>query len=141
VENNNGGSKLLGRRRTLQLLGVGLTATTGLLALAACDKKDGAAASGGAAPTGTGTGGGSGSATLDCNSTIDEASKTQRRTLQYKKEAADPAKKCNACAQFTEKKYGDCGGCKLFTGPVQPNGGCLSFAPKGAAEAGAAKPT
>jgi hypothetical protein len=135
VENNNGGSKLLGRRRTLQLLGVGLTAT-GLFGLEACSKGGGAGPTADPKPADEPK-----AAALDCNSTIDEASKTQRRTLQYKKEAADPAKKCINCAQFDAKKYGDCGGCKLFTGPVQPNGGCLSFAPKGAAEAGAAKPT
>jgi hypothetical protein len=131
VENNNGGSKLLGRRRTLQLLGVGLTAT-GLFGLEACSK------GGSGGPTGDTKPGDPKAGTLDCNSTIDEASKTLRGALQYKKEAADPAKKCNACAQYDEKKYGDCGGCKLFTGPVQPNGSCLSFAAK---EAGAAKPT
>jgi hypothetical protein len=49
--------------------------------------------------------------------------------MQYKNPAAIPEKHCSACAQFIPGKYGDCGGCKLFTGPVNPNGGCLSFAP------------
>jgi hypothetical protein len=138
VENNNGGSKLIGRRRTLQLLSVGLTAT-GLFGLEACGKDGG----GGAAPAGEkkdpAAGGDKPAATgaLDCNSTIDDTSKNLRKTLQYKKEAAVPAKKCIACAQFLAGAFGDCGGCKLFSGPVQPNGGCLSFAPKGAAEGGA----
>jgi len=75
---------------------------------------------------------------MDCNTEVDEASKTMRKTLQYKKEATDPAKRCSSCAQYDAGKYGECGGCKLFTGPVRPNGGCLSFAPK---EAGAGTPT
>ncbi|MFO0736491.1 MAG: hypothetical protein U0270_11450 [Labilithrix sp.] len=78
------------------------------------------------------------STTLDCSTPIDEASKTLRRNLQYKKEAVDPAKKCTACAQYEPGKYKDCGGCKLIPGPISPNGGCLSFAPK---EAGAAPAT
>jgi hypothetical protein len=128
VENKND-SKLLGRRRTLQLLGIGLTAT-GIVSVIGCDDKNKA----------SGGGGGGGSketktATADCDSTIDDTSKGLRKTLQYKDTAADPAKKCSGCAQFEAGKYGDCGSCKLFTGPVQPTGGCLSFAPKGAGDA------
>jgi hypothetical protein len=69
---------------------------------------------------------------MDCNATIDDTSRAMRRTTQYKDKAVVPEKHCSACAQYIAGKYGDCGGCKLFTGPVQPNGGCLSFAPIGA---------
>ncbi len=119
---NNNGSKLLGRRRTLQLLGASGLAATGLLALGACKKDEGAA--GGTTGTGTAatTGGG-------CNTPLDDTSKTMRKTLQYKDKADDAAKQCKACAQYNAKAFGDCGGCKLFTGPVKPEGGCLSFAP------------
>jgi len=125
METKNDRAAILGRRRTLQLLGMGIGAATGLVALAGCDK--GAPSGGGESKGGAGA--------LDCSATIDEASKATRKTLQYKKVAATPEKKCTACVQYDPGKFGDCGGCKLFTGPVQPEGGCLSFAPKGA-EAG-----
>lgn len=115
---SGGGSKMLGRRRTLQLLGVGSLTATGLLGLAACKKEEGGAPSGGGAATGGG-----------CNTAPDEQSKTMRKTLQYK-DVGDAAKQCKACAQYNDKAFGDCGGCKLFTGPVKPEGSCLSFAPK-----------
>jgi hypothetical protein len=126
--------KLIGRRTTIQLLGVGLTAG-GFLGAAACKQDKGGAGGGGsetptpaqaptAAPTPT--------AALDCNTPIEPASKTTRAIMQYKNPAAIPEKHCSACSQFIEAKYGACGGCKLFTGPVDPKGGCLSFAPKAA---------
>jgi len=127
VEHDSGESGLLGRRRTLQLFGVGL-GVTGVLALEACSK------SGGGNNVTPVDNGGGGSAN-DCNAAIDDASKTMRKTLQYADKAAVPEKHCSACAQFTAGAYGDCGSCKLFTGPVNPNGGCLSFAPKSAAPA------
>ncbi len=125
MENRNGESNLVGRRRTLQLLGVGLGAG-GLLALTGCPKSGGGSStdSKGNAPQ------------QDCNATIDDASKNLRKVLQYTDKAVAPEKNCAACAQFEAGKYGDCGGCKLFTGPVNPKGGCLSFAPK-VAEGGA----
>jgi len=125
MDNKSGQSKVLGRRRTLQVIGLGIGAATGLLALGGCKDKGGA-------PAGGDTKGGAGGGAQDCSATIDEASKAQRKTLQYKKVATVPEKRCSACAQYSEKTFGECGGCKLFTGPVQPEGGCLSFAPKGA---------
>ena len=130
MENKNGGSKLVGRRRVLQLVGVGVGVGFGagsLLGLEGCKDK---AAEGGA--TGTSAGGGG---ALDCKSPIDETSKGLRKTLQYKVKADVPEKNCKACAQYEPGKYGDCGGCKLMTGPVRPEGSCLSFAPIGAAPA------
>ncbi len=127
MKKNDDDSKLIGRRRTLAILGAGLGAG-GLFVLGACNKDKGG---------GQGTGSSSGAAALDCYTGYDEASKATRRVLQYKDKAVDSEKQCSACAQFNAAQYAECGGCKLFTGPVQPNGGCLSFAPKGAAEAGA----
>jgi hypothetical protein len=122
------GEPQLDRRRALVVLG-GLC-VGGVFALAGCgggsDNKSGA---GSAAPAG-GTG---------CDAPITADSKTLRRNLQYKEKASDPAKKCVDCAQYEAGKFGDCGGCKLFPGPVRPEGGCASFAPKnGAAPASAA---
>ncbi len=126
-------SKLVGRRYTLHLLGVGLAAGG---FLAAC-KQDKESNSGGEPTAPTPPSGqpspqpaaGGGSAALDCNTPVDAASKQTRLVMQYKNPAAIPEKHCSACAQYIPGKYGDCGGCKLFTGPVNPNGGCLSFAP------------
>ena len=61
---------------------------------------------------------------------IDEASKGLRRALQYKEKSAEAGKNCLGCAQYNAGTYGDCGGCKLFTGAVNPGGHCLSYAPK-----------
>jgi hypothetical protein len=61
---------------------------------------------------------------------IDDASKQLRRALQYKEKSAEAGKNCKGCAQFEAAKYGDCGACKLFTGAVNPEGHCLSYAPK-----------
>lgn len=114
----------LGRRRTLQIIGMGSLTATGLLTLAGCGKSEGG---GGAAPQeAAGTG---------CNSPIDQQAQTLRTSLQYKDQSEKPDQKCSTCAQYIEAKYGDCGGCKLFGGPVQPNGNCLSWAPKEAAAA------
>lgn len=124
---NKNESKLLGRRRALQMLGVGVAAG-GLLALEACKGNSGDAggSSGGPGP----------SSANDCMTDIDENSTTLRRTLQYSEKAAVPEKHCSACAQYIDGKYGKCGGgCKVIPGAVNPNGGCLSFAPKGAAPA------
>jgi len=121
----NGNSQRIGRRRTLTLLG--LSAIGGALAVA-CKKDEGGAASSSGAGGNKPAGGG-------CATPPDEASKTMRKTLQYKAATDNPAKKCSGCAQYTAGTYGDCGGCKLFSGPVQPNGVCLSYAPLGAAPA------
>jgi hypothetical protein len=119
VEDSKSGSKLMGRRRALQLFGMGLTATS-FLTIEACSKP---------APAGSGSGPGSASA---CDAQIDEPAKQARQTLQYFDKAVVPEKHCSACAQFIPDKFGTCGGgCKVIGGPVNPNGGCLAFAPLG----------
>ena len=115
LANNNAGTNLMVRRRALQVLGVSFTAAGGLLL--GCNK-----------------GGGSGGAAGSCQDKVevDESAATLRRTLQYKEKADNPDKKCSVCAQFEVQRYAGtgCGGCKLFAGAVNPEGGCLSFAPK-----------
>jgi High potential iron-sulfur protein len=117
---NDENDSKLGRRQALQLLGLGVSAAGVLIAapaLAGAPPKA-AAPKAPAAP-------------LSCNdkAPIDETSKTMRTALQYKEKADAPEKKCSGCAQFEAKKFGDCGGCKLFTGAISPEGSCLSFAP------------
>ena len=125
MKKNDDDSKLVGRRGTLQLFGLGLSAG-GFLLLDGCGSKGSGSGADGTATAAAGEG---------CNTPIDEASKTKRRTLQYLDKAAVPEKNCAACAQFEEGKFGDCGGCKVIPGPVNPKGGCLSFAPKSASSA------
>lgn len=128
MENNENGSNI-GRRRALQVIGVGITAVAGTSLLEGCSKPSAPAAGGGggggaAAPAATG-------ACMD-RVEVDEAAKNMRKILQYKEKSDNAEKKCSLCAQFEAGKYGDCGGCKLFAGGVNPEGNCLSFAPKSA---------
>jgi hypothetical protein len=116
MANSNDGTNTLGRRQALQLFGAGLGALTLLGSTRAA--AEGAA--------------------LRCKDKValDEAGIQLRRNLQYKEKFADPTKKCSLCAQFDAGKYAECGGCKVLPGAVNPEGTCLSFAPK----ADAAKP-
>jgi hypothetical protein len=116
----------LGRRQAMQVLGLGITAAGMIIArpesaFAAAPAK--AAAKPAAAP-------------LSCNdkAPIDATSKTMRSALQYKEKYDTAEKKCSSCLQYEAKKFGECGGCKLFTGAVAPDGVCLSYAPIAAAK-------
>jgi hypothetical protein len=105
-------TKLVGRRAALKVLGAGLTAASGLLALAASP----AAAEG----------------ALSCKNLIevDEAGTALRRSSQYKEKSPAPDKACTVCSQYLVAAHGACGGCRLMPGAVHPDGTCLSFAPK-----------
>ncbi|HVP61275.1 MAG TPA: high-potential iron-sulfur protein [Myxococcaceae bacterium] len=100
------------RRRALQILGAGLGAASGVLALASTDVHAEAA--------------------LNCKNKIpvDPAAVQIRRNLQYAEKSTQPGKKCSTCAQYEAGKYKECGGCKLFAGAVNPEGSCLSWAAK-----------
>src|SRR5215831_18483553 len=78
------------RRRALQLLGAGLGAASGVLALTAPAAHAAAA--------------------LDCKKKvpIDPAALQLRRTLQYMEKSNAPGKKCSTCAQFEPRKYKEC---------------------------------
>jgi hypothetical protein len=67
---------------------------------------------------------------MTCDTPVDAAAQQMRGSLQYADVAATPDKHCEICAQYVPGKYGECGGCNLFAGPVKPKGGCLAFAPK-----------
>jgi hypothetical protein len=54
-----------------------------------------------------------------------------RETLKYADQSPDPTKLCNGCQQYVHNPEGDCGGCKLFKGPIHPAGYCVAFAAKG----------
>ena len=101
------------RRRALQILGAGLGAASGVLALTSSD-----ALAQAAAPS--------------CKNKVpvDAAAVQMRRNLQYVEKSNQAGKKCSNCAQFEAGKYKECGGCKLFQGAVNPEGVCLSWAAK-----------
>jgi hypothetical protein len=100
------------RRRALQILGAGLGAASGVLALTGSEARA--------------------AETLNCKTkvAIDPAAAQMRRTLQYAEKSNVPGKRCDNCAQWEAGKYKDCGGCKLFAGAVNPAGYCLSWAIK-----------
>lgn len=59
------------------------------------------------------------------------AQRSMRSALGYGERAGNPARRCDACALFTAPPAeGECGGCTLDIGPVNPAGTCNSFAPK-----------
>ncbi|HJL04147.1 MAG TPA: high-potential iron-sulfur protein [Polyangiaceae bacterium LLY-WYZ-15_(1-7)] len=107
----------LGRRRALKVLGIGGVTAFGLFS-AAC----------GGGEEGGGGGGGGGGDSEGCGAPVDAQSQQMRTTLQYKEQSTEAGKNCANCAQYVEGQYGDCGGCNLFSGPVQPQGHCLSWA-------------
>lgn len=135
MEKNNDGSMLMQRRRALQVIGASLGAAGGLVVLGGCNKSGGES---GGTSGGTAAPAPAAAATCQDKVPVDDAAKTLRKTLQYKEKSEFADKNCSLCAQFEAGKYGDCGGCKLFAGGVNPQGHCLSFAPKGAGTAPAA---
>ncbi len=139
MNDSNDGNTLIGRRQTLKALGLtagGLVVLSGFReALAAPPAAKAAAVDAGqpaAAKAAVDAGQPAAANTLNCKekAPIDDASKQMRRALQYKEKSAEAGKNCKGCAQFEAAKYGDCGACKLFTGAVNPEGYCLSYAPK-----------
>jgi hypothetical protein len=55
-----------------------------------------------------------------------------RSAAAYVDKSADPAKPCSTCKLYQPKSADACGGCSLIKGPINPNGGCKSWAPKAA---------
>lgn len=61
--------------------------------------------------------------------TADE--RTKRTQFQYLEASPDPTKKCVDCAFYVTPAAGEfCGPCTLGLGAVNPEGTCISFAPK-----------
>lgn len=67
---------------------------------------------------------------VKCDAEIDGKSKKMRKALQYVEKSKQKGKNCANCMQWIKPAEGEkCGGCKLFSGPVDPEGYCLSYAP------------
>lgn len=78
------------------------------------------------AKTAAATGGG------DCTAgaEIEAASKQMRTALKYVPKSSKAGQACSSCLQWIPGKgNANCGGCKLFSGPVNAGGYCLSYAP------------
>ncbi|GAB5545457.1 MAG: high-potential iron-sulfur protein [Sandaracinaceae bacterium] len=99
----------VGRRHSLRVLGVGGLSAVGLLSLVGCGGEE--------------EGGGG-----ECTGEVDAQSQQLRQTLQYVEQSTQDGKWCHNCVQYTAGTHGACGSCTVFTGPVQPDGYCLSWA-------------
>lgn len=75
-------------------------------------------------------GGGAAAATCDDTAGVDAAMQQARSGLQYVTQAADPAKRCDACMLYTAGAAGGCGTCTALAGPIAPAGSCMAFAPR-----------
>lgn len=53
-----------------------------------------------------------------------------RTSFNYVDAAADPTKVCSSCTLYLPAAEGACGGCSVVKGPINPNGGCISWAKK-----------
>jgi len=150
-DDNHSVTPIISRRQTLQILGAGLVVTPSLVACSEGgggapaakkeapkkemakteekEKKPGSQPEKTAAADGEKKGGESGEIACD-QSKVDDQSKSMRKTLQYVAKSPKEGKYCKGCAQYIKPEGGAaCGGCKLFSGPVNPNGYCLSYAP------------
>jgi len=114
-----GSWKKMSRRRSLRVIGAG-GLSLGLLGVAGC---------GGEEEGGGGSGGGGGGE--GCATPVDAQSTQMRSTLQYVEQSQVEGKNCENCAQYVADQYGECGGCNVITGPVRPQGYCLSWAALG----------
>lgn len=105
----------LNRRDFLQRAAVlGAAAVAGSALVSACK-------------SGGGEGGGGG---LSCTNTAGlSAAEIQTRTqFNYVDQTPDASQPCTACALWLPAGEGECGGCTLVKGPINPNGWCSSFA-------------
>lgn len=55
---------------------------------------------------------------------------TARTTLGYVDQSTDPAKPCSGCQLYKAAGEGQCGGCGILKGPINPAGTCKSWVKK-----------
>ena len=75
------------------------------------------------------SGGESGGGGVTCDTSgLTQEEKKQRQRFQYVAQTEKPNERCNNC-QFwrPDQVEGECGGCQLFPGPVNPKGWCNSW--------------
>ena len=66
---------------------------------------------------------------LTCTNTsgLPAADLATRTTMNYVDRSADPNKACSRCQLFQAAAPGQCGGCTLVKGPINPAGSCTAF--------------
>ncbi len=122
-------NKNVTRRRALHVIGM----TAGGLVMAAC-AKEGAQSeappeAAGSKPSEEPAKVAEAPAADDCAAEIEPQSQQLRTTLGYVAQSPNAEQLCSNCAQYVAPAEGkNCGGCKLFSGPVQPKGYCRSWA-------------
>jgi hypothetical protein len=71
---------------------------------------------------------------LDCSNPpgLTQEQRDLRRSLAYVERAPNASQRCEVCRFYTAPEQPNrCGGCTLNLGPVNPQGYCSSFAPRG----------
>lgn len=117
------------RRRALQVIGLSVGAASTLLVACKSESKAPAAGKPAGKPAAAKPkpAGGDRCASV---APIDAQSAQMRKALQYVSESKTAGKRCDNCVQWEADKFkGECGGCKLFTGAVTPEGHCISWGP------------
>lgn len=68
-------------------------------------------------------------AALTCTNTsgLSAADAATRTNLRYVDQSTDASKKCSRCQLFQAAAPGQCGGCTLVKGPINPDGTCTAF--------------
>jgi len=62
---------------------------------------------------------------------VDPTDVQKRKSLGYSNKSPLPDSQCDNCKLWVPAKEGkECGGCLLFTGPVNPEGHCTYWAPQ-----------
>ncbi|GGM94549.1 hypothetical protein GCM10010967_29820 [Dyadobacter beijingensis] len=62
---------------------------------------------------------------------VDPVDVQKRKSLGYTSQSPLPDSQCDNCKLWIPVKEGkECGGCLLFTGPVNPGGHCTYWAPQ-----------
>lgn len=62
---------------------------------------------------------------------VDPTDVQKRKSLGYTNKSPQPDSQCDNCKLWIPAKEGkECGGCLLFTGPVNPGGHCTYWAPQ-----------
>lgn len=66
---------------------------------------------------------------LSCDNTsgLSAADSATRTNLRYVDRSTDAVKKCSRCQLFQAAAPGQCGGCTLVKGPINPEGSCTAF--------------
>jgi len=74
--------------------------------------------------------GGGGGGGLDCTDTsgLTPQEAQMRTSLNYVDASTTAGQTCENCTLYTAANAGECGGCTVIQGPINPNGWCSSWA-------------